>query len=288
MTGDAHDLIRKQALIGKLGGSAAVAAMSHEARADALEEFEIDQLDAAAEQLRHTHEWPTVAELDQRIDQRGYRLGVGSLFRHDEYSEEIRDGVAEGKVERLSKMPAAPTLIDFFKHRFAPAAHLLQSAALAKRRGEPEEVILACLLHDMGGFLMKADHGYWGAQMIEPYVSEKVSFGVRQHQALRFFADPQSGYEYPVRYLQAFGVDYEPPPYIQAAYEYTRNHKWYMVARHVTMNDLYTFNPDITIDIEEFTDIIGRHFRQPKEGLGFDNSPAAHMWRTMINPDAPL
>jgi hypothetical protein len=35
-------------------------------------------------------------------------------------------------------------------------------------------------------------------------------------------------------------------------------------------------------------DVIGRHFRQPREGLGNDNSPNAHMWRTLANPDAPL
>jgi hypothetical protein len=34
-----------------------------------------------------------------------------------------------------------------------------------------------------------------------------------------------------------------------------------------------------------FTDIIGRHFKQPKEGLGFDGSSTAHMWRTMIWPN---
>ena len=39
---------------------------------------------------------------------------------------------------------------------------------------------------------------------------------------------------------------------------------------------------------EEFRDIIGRHFRQPEEGLGYDDSPASHMWRTFIKPDAPL
>ena len=33
------------------------------------------------------------------------------------------------------------------------------------------------------------------------------------------------------------------------------------------------------------TDIIGRNFRQPEEGLGFDNSPSAHMWRSMIWPN---
>ena len=44
------------------------------------------------------------------------------------------------------------------------------------------------------------------------------------------------------------------------------------------------FDPHIVVDIDDFEDIVGRHFRQPKEGLGFDNSPVAHMWRTMIWP----
>ena len=275
-------------IIYALGGAETVANMSHEERADALEDFAIAEIDAAAEKVRATHKFPTVAELDARIDQRGYRRGAGSLFRHSNYSEIVDPPVPEGKVRRLSKMPAAPTLVDFFEKRFAPAAHLLQSASLAKRRGAPEETILACLLHDIGGYLMKSDHGYWGAQLIEPYVSEKVSFAVRQHQALRFYADPESGYEYPVRYYEAFGFDYAPPPYIQAAYDHTRNHKWYMEARLVTMNDLYPFNPNVKVDIDEFREIIGRHFKQPEEGLGYDNSPVAHMWRTMINPDAPL
>ena len=42
------------------------------------------------------------------------------------------------------------------------------------------------------------------------------------------------------------------------------------------------------VDIDPFVDLIGRHFKQPKEGLGNDGSPVAHMWRTIANPDAPL
>jgi hypothetical protein len=61
-----------------------------------------------------------------------------------------------------------------------------------------------------------------------------------------------------------------------------------MEARLVTVNDLYAFEPGVTVTIEPFLDIIGRHFKQPKEGLGFDNSPVAHMWRSMIIPDTPL
>ena len=54
------------------------------------------------------------------------------------------------------------------------------------------------------------------------------------------------------------------------------------------MNDLYSFDPTVHVEIEEFEDIIGRHFRQPEEGLGNDPSPVSHMWRTMANPDLPL
>ena len=151
-----------------------------------------------------------------------------------------------------------------------------------------EETILACLLHDAGQYLCRADHGYWGAQIFEPYVSERVTFAIKYHQALRFFADTSVGYEYPENYKMTFGIDYEPAPHIQAAYDHARKHKWYMDARLVTTNDLYSFDPNVEVSIDEFTDIIGRHFKQPEEGLGHDNTPVTHMWRTMINPDAPL
>jgi hypothetical protein len=40
--------------------------------------------------------------------------------------------------------------------------------------------------------------------------------------------------------------------------------------------------------MDPFIDIIGRQFKQPKEGLGNDTSPSAHMWRAMALPDSPL
>ena len=62
-----------------------------------------------------------------------------------------------------------------------------------------------------------------------------------------------------------------------------------MEARLVTVNDQYAFDESQReIRVEEFTDVIGRQFKQPKEGLGYDNSPVAHMWRSIINPDRPL
>jgi hypothetical protein len=146
-----------------------------------------------------------------------------------------------GDDPRLPKMPERPTLFDFFKYRFGPSTHLLQSARLAMKRGENEKIVLACLLHDIAniGFI-RGDHGYWGAQLVEPY--------------------------------------------IEAAYREARKHKWYMSSRLITVNDLYAFDPAVRVELEEFTDVVGRNFKQPKEGLGFDGSPTAHMWRTIIWP----
>ena len=113
----------------------------------------------------------------------------------------------------LPKMPEQPTLIDFFKLRFHPADHILQSARLAQKNGEDEKVILACLLHDICAFrLINTDHGYWCAQLLEPYVTEEVRWAIEKHQALRFFADPSVGYEYPEAYINYFGKDYKIEP----------------------------------------------------------------------------
>ncbi len=191
-----------------------------------------------------------------------------------------------GEDPRLPAMPEKPTLMDFFRCRFAPSTqHLLQSANLARTNGLPESMVLACLLHDIAvvGFI-RSDHGYWGAQLIEPYVDEEVSWAIRMHQALRFFPDENVGYAYPENYIRMFGDDYQPEPYIVADYERARNHKWYMSARMICVNDLYSFDPNVVIPIDAFEDIIGRHFRQPPEGLGNDNTPASHMWRTLRRP----
>jgi hypothetical protein len=188
----------------------------------------------------------------------------------------------------LSQMPEKPQLLDFFRHRFTPFTrnHLLQSAMVALKSGMAEKVVLACLLHDIAnGALIRVDHGYWGAQLIEPYVSEEISWAVRNHQALRFFADEAVGYQYPEAYIKFFGPDYEPAEYVKRAYAQARQHRWYMTSRLITLNDLYSFDPSVIVDPELFTDIIGRHFKQPHEGLGFDGSAVAHMWRTMIWPN---
>jgi hypothetical protein len=245
-------------------GDAITKAMTLDQKADALEDALSDELDVMV--------MPPGALAHPQFPVPRDEFPTGTVQMHRE--------------PRLPPMPEKPTLIDFFRLRWAPASHVLQSAALARKNGYGDRIILACLLHDISVHgLIRTDHGYWTAQLMEPYVHPEVTFAIRYHQALRFFPDPDVGYEYPVNYLKWFGQDYVPPDYIKRDYEYAKAHKWYMSARQVTMNDLYAFDPDTNPRIGEFEDVIAREFDQPAEGLGFDQSPVAHMWRTMIWPN---
>jgi len=195
-----------------------------------------------------------------------------------------------GDDPRLPKMPAKPTLMDFFRFRIMQdgrgANHLMQSANLAMENGVPEKIVLACLLHDVSavGFI-RTDHGHWAAQLVAPYVDAEVAWAIKHHQSLRFLPSAEHGYEYPKLYVMAYGEDYQPPDYIKHEWDMCRDHKWYGSAMQIVVNDLYAFDPDKVVELDEFEDIIGRHFKQPADGLGFDQSPVAHMWRTMIWPN---
>ena len=239
-------------------------------------------LSERADELEHRQ----MEELGERIVGKSllYRLADGERT----LGERAFGGLMlMGEDPRLPPLPEKPTLLDFFRCRFAvaPQAHLLQSANLAQKNGLSDKMVLACLLHDIAvaGFI-RTDHGYWGAQLVEPYVDEEVSWAIRAHQALRFFPDESVGYAYPENYRMLFGDDYRPEPYVVTAYEEARNHKWYMSARIICVNDLYSFDPDVHVELEQFEDVIGREFRQPPEGLGNDNTPASHMWRTLRWP----
>lgn len=271
----------RRAFIASLGGVTAVGLMSHEAKADALETALMAQ---AASMTSNTaprsEKFPSAADLEAQIPTRSWRRGTGFLFLNRE---------ANGRVPLLPKMPPRPTLVDFFALRFdREREHCLQSANVALQRGADQDVVLACLLHDISQELIRTQHGAWGAQMLEPYIPARAVFAIRYHQALRFYPDEPAGYKYPELYFRVFGHDYVPDEHTKATYEYARRHRWYGASREVTVCDLYAFDPNVKVSIEPFLDIIGRHFKQPKEGLGNDGSSVAHMWRAMRDPDSPL
>src|SRR5437016_13949558 len=57
--------------------------------------------------------------------------------------------VLMGDDPRLPPMPEKPTLMDFFKYRFGPCMHLLQSARHAVTADSPETLVLAGSLRDI-------------------------------------------------------------------------------------------------------------------------------------------
>lgn len=247
-------------------GAGTLSLMDSEEKAEALEHYMLDRLEEAGK--------PPAAEEDEEQENRPPR-GTGNLLLPRE--------------EPLEPLPEGAGFVDFFRLRLAANRHCLQSATHALETGQPERTVMACLLHDTVQGLIKADHGWWGAQLYEPYVDERISWGIRYHGALRFYPDDSVGYVYPYDlYNRIFGEDYVPPDYIRQAYDYARNHRWYMESRLITVNDLYGFQEGFEPSIDPFIDIIGRNFRDPREGLGYDNSPSAHMWRTIANPNRPL
>lgn len=291
-------------------GAGALAVMSPEDKAEALEHYMCDLLDGEDPGHVHDHHHhdgpvPETKDLDPRLLDENELLAeaadaeaefFGEDHEHDHDHEEEQEPTTPrgtGNLFRpndreLEPLPKNPTLVDFFEKRFAPARHVLQSATHALNDGQPEENVLAGLLHDTVQNLIKVDHGWWGAQLYEPYVPEYVSWGIRYHGALRFYPDEEYGYEYPELYNRIFGEDYVPPDYIKQAAEYATDHPLYVSARMICVNDTYAFQDGMEVSLDPFIDIIGRHFKQPKEGLGYDNSPVAHMWRSLEMPWAPL
>ena len=61
------------------------------------------------------------------------------------------------------------------------ARHCRQSATRALRNGEPDEFVVAALLHDIGDVLAPDNHSAVAAAILAPYVSEETAWVVRRH-----------------------------------------------------------------------------------------------------------
>src|SRR6187551_33372 len=142
--------IDRRHFIAFLGGSTAVAGLSAEAKADAIENYlAANVTGATAPPVASRKRPPTVAELEAQIPTRTYRRGAGKLFAAE-----------QGNVPLLAPMPEKPTLTDFIRLRFqGTSEHCLQSARLARKKNLDEDLVLACLIHDLVLNVMRTEHG---------------------------------------------------------------------------------------------------------------------------------
>src|SRR6266481_755335 len=176
-----------------------------------------EPLDDAVDRRRRIIMPPAAAVLGTPA--RGHQGALLAEARHPDTLFMMGDNPA------LPTMPGRPTLRDFYLLRFdpIPRIHLLQSARVARENGLDEKVIMACLLHDIAiAGLLPANHGYWGAQLVAPYVDEEIAWAIEKHEALRYFADESVGYSYPEAYVRIFGADYQVPEYLRREHEQAR------------------------------------------------------------------
>lgn len=130
--------------------------------------------------------------------------------------------------------------------------HSLQTATRAHRNGETEEMVVAALVHDIGGTLSPYNHAAVAGIILRAYVSEKVSWIVEHHDIFSLY-----------HWGQHWGLDqhareqYKDHPYYQAAIDFCQNY------------DQKSFEPDYdTLPIEFFEPMVYRIFDRPRH-----NSP---------------
>jgi predicted HD phosphohydrolase len=117
--------------------------------------------------------------------------------------------LADRLIEAMTR--SAPR--QYGQERISELAHALQAAELAAGAGADEELVLACLLHDVGRYAVAQEeisdtleviaaragkargHHEAGADLIRPYVPERVAFLVRAHtDAKRYLCATEAGY----------------------------------------------------------------------------------------------
>lgn len=69
--------------------------------------------------------------------------------------------------------------------------HSLQAASRCARAGEPDEMIVTALLHDIGEALTNVDHGKIAAAIVGPFVSKQCEWILEHHPVFQeyYYAD---------------------------------------------------------------------------------------------------
>ena len=131
--------------------------------------------------------------------------------------------------------------------------HSLQTATRAYRHGENEETIVAALIHDIGGTLAPYNHGAIAAEILKPYVSEKIYWIVKHHDLfVTYYWGHYRGLD---RYARE---KYREHPYYQATVDFCQNY------------DQNSFDPNYdTLPLEFFEPIVDKVFEKPRHNSAY-------------------
>ena len=110
----------------------------------------------------------------------GWTMADGTVDQYERIERLYRSYTGEALVPHLTtvfRLLEGPTL----GYPIDRARHSRQSATRVLRNGEPDEFVVAALLHDIGDVLAPENHSAVAAAVIAPYVSEETEWVVRHH-----------------------------------------------------------------------------------------------------------
>jgi predicted HD phosphohydrolase len=129
--------------------------------------------------------------------------------------------------------------------------HSLQTATRALRDGRDDEYVVCALLHDIGDTLASANHSDLAATILEPFVSGKNHWIVKQHAIFQ-------GYYF----FHHLGLDRD-------MRERFRDHEWFRdCAEFCEKYDQNSFDPGYdTLPLEDFEPALRKVFSMPRKSI---------------------
>ena len=164
-----------------------------------------------------------------------------------EFLDNLEKQYIEGLPDRLLQaLRALENTITGYK--VSRLEHSLQSATHALRAGEPTEMVVAALLHDLGDELAPHSHSEYAAAILRPYVSEKTYWIIKHHGVFQMYY-----------YSHFLGGD-------RNARDMFKDHQWYQDAVDFCAHyDQNCFDPDFdTEPLETFEPMVREIFAHPR------------------------
>ena len=171
------------------------------------------------------------------------REDYGIIGRH---SQEFFEGLPDRVLAHLSLLAG-----DTGGYAVDRLTHSLQTATRAKRDGRDDEYVVCALLHDIGDTLASANHAELAATILEPFVSEKNHWIVKQHAIFQ-------GYYF----FQHLGLDRD-------MRDRFRGHAyWRDCAGFCEKYDQNSFDPEYdTLPLEAFEPALRAVFAEPRRSI---------------------
>ncbi len=157
--------------------------------------------------------------------------------------DEYKAGLADRILDSLRRLEHS-----FSGYKISRLQHSLQGATRAQRAGEPDETIVAVLLHDLGDDLAPYSHSEMAAAVLRPFVSDRLYWIVKHHGLFQMYY-----------YAHHTGGD-------RNARERFKDHPWYQDAIDFCHRyDQNCFDPDYpTEPLEFFEPILRRVIAKPR------------------------